>query len=362
MPNDMSVSPTAVNQTHPQYPTIPEPSQDLASLQTALSRLKEGYEMLTGQRGKNEYNLVEGLLSIHKQLGSSTARLLELNEVTVSATAASAKRIEILEAEVGAARDGEPDLSARLTIISEASVDAQADADLALTRFGVVGTINGTSGGFTFIGVLKNDGTSPTYAMEFDVNTFRIRDPATDLNKTVFLYNSGKFEFTGDVSINGNLVITGTIDTLQLANDAVETDKILNNAVSNAASNSGITSSGSTLDVILTTRANANVVIIAAVTNVTATVSNDGNNPNSVVTYGFDVAVDGVVQKSLYSLKTVAQVQNTGGGGYNFYRGVTPVSDHVLVSGLSAGAHTFSIANASGNNVGLALTVIELAK
>jgi hypothetical protein len=59
-------------------------------------------------------------------------------------------------------------------------------------KYGVQGTINGVTGGFIFQGVLKNDG-SVSYDMEFQSN----------------------------VLIYGNLLVTGTVNNLQLANNAV---------------------------------------------------------------------------------------------------------------------------------------------
>lgn len=386
MPDNMAASAQEVSRTPPKYPTVPEPSRDPASLQEAIVRLKEGYEMLTGQRGANEYSIVEGLTIIQKRAANSTARMYELNRLVTEANLALAERTTLIEAEILAARAGEVNLLARITQVDTARVTG--DAALAIS----ISTVEAKANSATAFGQVRLaarttplGGQSATYDVELTTNgakaglhigavgsdsvfaitasKFLMYDPSLPGNTPlqVMSYSGGKFIFTGDVAINGNLVISGTIDTLQLADDAVETPKILANAVSNAASNSGIISSGNNLDVILTTRAGAKVVIIAAVTNTTSTETNDGAS-NSLVTYGFDVRVDGVLQKSLFSMKVVAKTQFTGGSNYAFYRVVSPVSDHITVSGLSAGSHTFSINNGAGANVGLAITVIELAR
>lgn len=360
MPSDMATAAAAAardNRALPQYPSVPEPSQDLPSIKEALMRLKEGYEMLTGQRGRAEYNLVEGLISIHKQLGNSTARMLELNEIRVSETSASAKRIEILEAEISDARGVEPDLAAKLTVMSEATVDAQDDASLALTRFGVSGTINGTTGGFTLTGILKNDGSAPAFSMEFDVNEFRIRDPVLNTAPTVFLYSGGKFGFTGDVFINGSLVVSGSIDTLQLADDAVENPKIAGNAVTNTATNTGTVAAGSELIAQITTRAGADLLVMVGITDTSATVTNDTAAPTTVVSFGFAIELDNVpTGNTLFSVKTVYSVV----AGSNF-RGLSPNSAQFRLSGLTAGLHDVSIVNSYSSQIGFYITVVELA-
>ena len=52
-------------------------------------------------------------------------------------------------------------------------------------------------------------------AIGFTANQFRFVDSGT--SKTVWAYSGGKFVFTGDVSINGSLVIDGTVSEDQLA-------------------------------------------------------------------------------------------------------------------------------------------------
>lgn len=340
-------------------------------------RLKEGYEMLTGQRGPNEYSMVEGLTIIQKRLGGSTARMYELNRLVVEANLALAERTQLIEAEITNARGGNTTLTARITQVDQARVTG--DAALASSITTVEAKANDATASGQVRLVARNTplgGQSATYDVELtangakaglhigavggdsvfaiSANKFFLYDPSmpSGIPLPVLTYSTGKFVFTGDVAINGNLII----------DDTVATEKIELDAVTNSASNSAITTSGNDLSVVLTTRANAKVLIVASLTNITSGVSNDGSNPNSTTTYGFDVKVDGTAVKSLFSVKTVVQVQSLGGGGYNYYRAPTPVTDHITVSGLSAGAHTFAITNSAGSNMGLALSVVEMAR
>jgi hypothetical protein len=80
-------------------------------------------------------------------------------------------------------------------------------------KYGVVGTINGQTGGFIFQGVLKNDG-SVTYNMEFDSN----------------------------VTINGDLVVNGTISTSKVAVGAISATTDASSTIGQAATSISVTS------------------------------------------------------------------------------------------------------------------------
>ncbi len=216
--------------------------------------------MLTGQRGPKEYSFPEGMLQIQKRLVTAeatlTGRIVEINEISLQANEALAQRTSIIEAELVAARAGEPSLLARITEVDTARVSgddalairattleaeveqarggmgslaarvttvdlARVNGDQALAssiisltttvnnntatitshtssisgimvKHGVQGFINGVTGGYVFTGVLKLDG-SVAYNMEFSSN----------------------------VTIHGNLLVTGTVDNPQIAGNAV---------------------------------------------------------------------------------------------------------------------------------------------
>lgn len=284
-----AVSPRDANAVAPTYPGIPEPGQDLVSLQATVLRLKETVEMMNGTRGDEETDLVGGYLLLQKSTANSSARLEILNQVTANANFAMATRITTLEAEFRTFTGVDPTgttFNAKLTetlqvyadadealalrstnleasmyapttgalaritstesvnVTQGANITANATAITTLStivgtntanistlttsvngtavKFGVLGSINGISGGFTFSGVLRNDG-AVSYFMEFEVGTFILRNPATGTAAAVFDYDSGnaRFTFNGNVIINGNLLVNGTVITGKIGTSAV---------------------------------------------------------------------------------------------------------------------------------------------
>jgi hypothetical protein len=294
---DLSTSPQQFALTPPTYPFVPEPGQDLISLQASVKRLKEGYEMMTGQRGPSEYSLVEGMLSISKKTANSIARIIEINEVQATTTSALVAWTKILEADLYTGPDnwtgritevervvltptsglvskvetlelqmntpvsgvtaqiqnlnkivitGDPvnGITALVTrteklelqmnfpgtngselyasVTNEAFIRSQSDIGLdgrintVEAGWGVKVVLNNTSGFMTILGVLKNDGTV-TFGIEWQANTFRMLDPTNGQAKQIFFYEAGKFRFTGDVTIDGKLIVLGSVDYPQIA-------------------------------------------------------------------------------------------------------------------------------------------------
>lgn len=334
----------------PTYPSLLAPSLDPGSLQKSILRLNEVVEMVTGQRGKAEYSLQEGMLSIRKSItvqGSTiSASIRELNEVMVSADEALAQRTTIIEAEIVGARGGETDLSARLTQVDTARVDGdsalaasiltltttiddntatltvqQASIDGLEVRYSVTGFISGTTGGFVFSGVQRNDGGA------------------------VFTT-----EFFSDVIIHGSLLVAGTVDNPQ----------ITANAVSNMSSSSGTVAAGGSISTSLTTRAGASVHVSFAASSQGAlgTMAFTG----AVVIRTYNIYVDGITYSTHYSYDVCAGVIYNGGSSYTFYSTVAPISGGITVTGLSAGTHTLSVVNPSGIFMQMDIVGVELAK
>jgi hypothetical protein len=303
-----AVSPQDANAAVPQYPGIPEPGQDLVSLQATVVRLKEIVEMMTGTRAEgSETDIVGGHLLLQKSTANSSARLEIINQVTANANFAFATQITTLSAEFknytgvdptgttfnAALREdlqvyadadealalrtlqlesalvmnptthasarlatiestnvtqgtnitanansittldaqinvGPSSVTAKLEVTAGVAVTAQSTANAAnatantantnagtaLLKYGVQGTINGISGGFTFSGVLKNDG-SVGYFMEFNVGSFILRNPNTGGAASVFDFDGSRnqFTFNGNVIINGSLILNGSLIT-----------------------------------------------------------------------------------------------------------------------------------------------------
>lgn len=102
------------------------------------------------------------------------------------------------------------DLPANIDEIIQVQQDV---AGVLSVQWSIVGNINGVTGGLTLTGIKKADGSGPTFNLEIDSN----------------------------VTINGNLLVNGTISSPKIANDAVTTEKILANSVSYTGGASSLT-------------------------------------------------------------------------------------------------------------------------
>lgn len=176
-------------------------------------------------------------------LAATRARLLTEEQVRATADSALAQRTSTLEATVNNSTTGL--VSTRARIITEEQARAAADSALAQrattlettvngqtaalsviqnsvngvsVKYGVTGYVNGQTGGFVFTGVARNSGGA-VFNMEFNSN----------------------------VTINGNLLINGSVNTGQLGANAVSV-----NAVGAAAYPTGTSSNIVSTSVTLT--------------------------------------------------------------------------------------------------------------
>lgn len=474
-----AVSPRDANAHPPTYPGIPEPGQDLVSLQATVLRLKETVEMMNGTRGDEETDLVGGYLLLQKSTANSSARLEILNQVTANANFAMATRITTLEAEFKNFTGVDPNgtsfsakmtetlqvyadadealalrslnmeaalvmtpgttasarlnsiestnvtqgnnitananaittlsaqinvgpssvtarlsnvesvnvtqgndisavasrttnlettintpgsgVTARLSTVESVAATANANAATAVVKFGVTGTINGVSGGFTFSGVLKND-NSVAYFMEFEVGTFILRDPSSGAAKTVFSYSSGQFEFNGNVKIHGNLVVTGTINGVKLSDRTIENPKINYNAVSNNSAGSSYLNPGERVTCALTLRPNARALITVMLTDGSASVRASGPSGGyyPVMTCGVYVNGSGFLG-NLTALDVLIANNYLGGSSYQFWRAIAPSAAQFVHGPVVDGYHTFQVQNDTGFGCTFAISVAELA-
>lgn len=260
------------------YPSISDPTQDVASLQATVRQLKEAVELLTGQRGGAQYSVVEGLAEVRKVSGQAVARFSTYVQVTAVQNKAEVTRTEMLEAAVGGTKAAVTDyaqavatdanytlakrvqdlsvafgnnyasvrdyavavlggtqtaLASRVTTLNTTVGDHSATLTLHGTsiggieaRYSIVGTIDGVSGSFIFEGVKKLDGTGATFTATFNSN----------------------------VVINGNLLVTGSVNTTQIAPNAITTPKVADNQITSNASTTGVvgSSEGQAISVTLT--------------------------------------------------------------------------------------------------------------
>ncbi len=111
------------------YPSIPDPTQDPASILNTVKRLKESVEMVTGQRGGDKFSLSHRVESanqlstkIEARTASALARFSEIITVTANDLEAVVTRTTTLEAQMG---------DAQASIIEEQTARATADSAMA---------------------------------------------------------------------------------------------------------------------------------------------------------------------------------------------------------------------------------------
>lgn len=110
------------------------------------------------------------------------------------------------------------DNEASITTLQTVTIPGiESDVGALEARYGVALSVNGYVTGF----VQNNDGTSGDFVILAD--TFKVVDPSGDPGETEytpFSISGGKITMTGDVEINGNLLVSGSVDTGQLASKA----------------------------------------------------------------------------------------------------------------------------------------------
>jgi hypothetical protein len=180
------------------------------------------------------------VLDLQSKSENAFGRVFEVNEAQTSATKALAQRTTIIEADLNTPTTG---LQARFTGLTTATVDVtnstslirrvdtvearsnDATASGSVRLQAVAGPTGATASyelqltaGGTSLGV-QYIVTGGVGSMVFTTNTLAFRDGATLVN--VLTYSAGRFTFTSNVDINGNLIVTGTVNTAQVANNAI---------------------------------------------------------------------------------------------------------------------------------------------
>jgi len=141
----------------------------------------------------------------------------------------------------------------------------------------------------------------------------------------------------------------------------INTADIGSRAVSNVAAASGAVGTGSVQTVSLTTRAGAEVVILAAITDASPSLYLASFSASFPVRT-FNIEVDGSAVATLDTTDVVVASNFLGGSSYAFYKAVCPTTQSYNVTGLSAGAHTFAIRNSTAGTIGLSVVAIEHAR
>jgi hypothetical protein len=183
-------------------------------------------------------------------VAATAARLTTEESARATADSALASRATALEATVNSSTDGNIALKARISTEESArasgdSANATSISNLSTTvgantasistiqtsvnglsvRYGVSLDVNGFVTGF----VQNNNGTSGTF--DILATAFRVTIPGST-PKTVFSVSGSNIEINNNVSINGSLVVSGTVNTTQLTANAATSGNFAYNAAS----------------------------------------------------------------------------------------------------------------------------------
>jgi hypothetical protein len=183
-------------------------------------------------------------------VAATAARLTTEETTRATADTALASRSTALEATVNSSTDGNVALKARISTEESArasgdSANATSISNLSTTvgantasistiqtsvnglsvRYGVSLDVNGFVTGF----VQNNNGTSGTF--DILATAFRVTIPGST-PKTVFSVSGSNIEINNNVSINGSLVVSGTVNTTQLTANAATSGNFAYNAAS----------------------------------------------------------------------------------------------------------------------------------
>jgi hypothetical protein len=319
----------------PIYPAITAPTQDLASLLTTVQQLKEAVELLTGQRDP-KYGVSNLTKNLEKTVGYVSAKFTEEIQLT---------------------NDGITALSGIVTTVSATANNAQALGNQA-SAFGQVtlkatATPGGASAAYgwyitagdKYAGMLAGvDSVTGDAFIAFSAESLRFTNSGTQ--EPVFAWNAttNVFEFFTDVRVH-------------------DVDIALN-AITNSASNAGTVASAGALTVTLGgIRAGARIEVETAVTDTSLSLF-AASSGATVSTHTFSMSIDsGGSSGDMISLDTVAAMVQSGVAPYwTFYKAITPITGLFLITGLTAGSHTFAIANSSPFTLGMAIKVRELAR
>jgi hypothetical protein len=203
---------------------------------------------------------------------------------------------------------------------SRLQVVAQASSTHGV-RFGVNGYINGSTGGFVFTGLLRNDG-SVQYNMEFWSN----------------------------VTIYGDLLVTGSINS----------DKYQYGSISQMVAGNDSQYPGGYTYCGMNVRPWAKVLVTAALTDTTFTRYNSGFTGSVTARY-FPITANGGAIAYLVASDVLCDFQYLGGSAYNFFKVVAPTAMFaVWQNGGTAQYVSFGIGNAGPNLITQYISATEI--
>lgn len=300
-----------------------------------------------GAQVKANLGLQSQINTVTGDFGDLSGTVSHLTEVVGDAGSGLVQAVDGVSGEVSAARQGQLSLAANFQDVRYLALDLTNGTSLAsqigslsttvgghtstlttlgtsvdgiLAEYRVVLTLDGITGGYKVVGVQKADGTGPVFTFVIDANT----------------------------EIHGDLLVTGSVDFLQLAVGGA----------SNQAANSGSVSSGGSLSVTMTTRAGTRLIVQFTTSGGTAfgMPITSGHSP---IIYSYNATVDGSAIGNSVGYAQVYDVVYNGGSSYSFSGVPTPIAGTFLVTGLSAGSHTFAVNNPTSTTINMTLTVSE---
>ena len=199
-----AASPQDANAIAPKYPAIPEPGQDVVSLQATVVRLKEAVEMMTGTIGGSETDLVGGYLLLQKSTANSSARLEEINQVTANANFAMATHILILDAEFRAITGTDPTGNTLKAHLDEQFlVYADADEALAFRALNMETALQMTSGTTASARLTSIESTNVSQGNVISVHSSQITTLDAQIN-TETIGIAARLQVTSEVAISAN--------------------------------------------------------------------------------------------------------------------------------------------------------------
>ena len=222
-------------------PRIGNAVADITVLQSETGDNAAAIVAETLARTNADSALASSLTLLGAQNGGGTAFVLDLATTFVGASESLATRLSTISA-------GIDDNAAEVIVNAAAVAAVEGDVTTLYAKYGVTLNVNGYITGFA----QNNDGTTGSFVILAD--KFAVVDPSGDPAEpeySPFSISGGKIVMTGDVEVNGSLLVNGsvvgaalvagTIGTTQIgANaitatqinaDAVTADKILANAV-----------------------------------------------------------------------------------------------------------------------------------
>lgn len=261
--------------------------------------------------------LAQKITNIEGNVGTNTGAIQNVLSLTIDPTSALAQQFTSLTTSVAGN-------TATLLTYGE-SIDGIG------VKYVVEGSINGVTGGFVFSGVKRADGIGATFLLEI----------------------------TANVSILGDLLVSGTITNPKMAANSIT------NTVS--ASAFSINPVGAPFTTIKTT-GDTRVLVIASVSDTQDTVYQRAYGANPVSREFVISRQTGAVSVVVGAVKALESIvgaiyEGVGGGGisvYRFHAAVTPATRGIELT-IPAGSHSFFLSNPTGVPVQLSVVVMELA-